>query len=115
MSDDDELNACIEQHIRGDLAGKCALVLIRQVLCTEHDVGSLDCLSNRRDIDCRYAVNDIHIRIVYERFEKFTKFLCLAGSLVHLPVAGNNLSTCHSFPFCNALFDCSGETFQSPR
>ena len=97
MTDDNILNASIYQHCSRDFSGESTLVLIRNVLSTELYIGSLDCLSNRNNVDCRNAVHNIHIRVVYEGLQQLYELLCFARSLVHLPVSGNNLLTCHNY------------------
>ena len=69
MSDDDILNACIQKHRSRDLSCVCSLVLDVEVLSANCYVGTLNSFYNRYDIDCRYAIYNIYIRIYYEIFQ----------------------------------------------
>ncbi len=95
VADDDVLDACIFEHCAGDLAGKCAAVLVRDILCAYSNIGALDSLNNGNDVDCRYAVNDINVIILYQGSKELDKRLCLRGSLVHFPVTGYDFPSCH--------------------
>ena len=66
MSDDDILNASIQKHRSGDLSCVCSLVLDVEVLSADCYVRTLDCLYDRYDVDCRYAIYNVYIRIYYE-------------------------------------------------
>ena len=60
MSKDNVLNACIYQHLSRDLTGVSTLLLEIHILSTNLNVGSLNSLYNRYDVDRRNAVYNIY-------------------------------------------------------
>ena len=111
MSDDDILNACIHQHCRRNLAGISSLLLEVHVLGTDVDVGALGRLHGRDDVNGGHTEHYVHLIVHYKGLQCINQLYRLTGSHVHLPVAGNDLLSCHD----SILDSCLNSVFYFQR
>jgi len=110
MSDNHVFNACIGQHIRGNLAGVSTFLLEIHIFSADCDVGSLARFYNRDNINRRYAEYNVYIFRNNEWLQKLYQSYCLRRRHVHFPVACYDLSSSHDYSiplFCLFICYCS--------
>ena len=93
MADNHILNAEVGQHIGGNLAGEGAGLLKVDVLSANVDVGALGHLHSGDQVGEGNADDDLAAGVLHSGNQLADEGLGLGGSLVHLPVAGNDSFT----------------------